>query len=50
MKKIIIDTLDFDNFIKYQNGDLITTFSNPDIVININNYKKTVLYEKMNNL
>ena len=31
MKQIIIDAIDLDKFITYQNGDLITSFANPDL-------------------
>ncbi len=48
MKQIIIKSIDLDRFIKYQNGDLITTFANPDISVDINNYKNTMLYKKIN--
>jgi hypothetical protein len=47
MKQRIINSLNLDNFIKYQNGDLITSFSNPDLEVNIRNYSKTKLYQKM---
>jgi hypothetical protein len=47
MKQRIIDSLNLDNFIKYQNGDLITTFANPDLKVNISNYSNTKLYKKM---
>jgi hypothetical protein len=47
MKQLIIDAIDLDNFIKYQNGDLITSFANPDLEVDINPYKNTRLYKKM---
>ena len=47
MKKILIDAINLDSFIKYQNGDLITSFANPDLDVNIENYKDSKLYKKM---
>jgi len=47
MKEIIISSLDLDTFIKYQNGDLITSFSDPNLEVNIEDYKNTKLYKKM---
>jgi hypothetical protein len=31
MKLLIIDAIDLDRFITYQNGDLVTSFANPDL-------------------
>jgi len=31
MKQLIIDAIDLDKFITYQNGDLITSFANPEL-------------------
>lgn len=50
MKQLLIKAIDLDKFIKYQNGDLITSFANPDIEVNINDYKDTKLYKKMTSL
>ena len=47
MKQLIIEAIDLDNFIKYQNGDLITSFADPDLQVNIDNYKSSKLYKKM---
>ena len=47
MKEIIISAIDLDTFIKYQNGDLVTSFSNPDINVNIDDYRDAKLYKKM---
>jgi len=47
MKNILIDSIDLDKFIKLQNGDLITSFSNPDLDVNLDNYKETKIYNKM---
>jgi hypothetical protein len=45
MKQIIIDAIDIDKFVKYQNGDLITSFSNPDLDVKIEDYIKSKLYK-----
>ena len=45
MKQIIIDAIDIDKFVKYQNGDLITSFSNPDLEVKIEDYIKSKLYK-----
>jgi hypothetical protein len=47
MKELIIRSLNLDNFIKYQNGDLITSFSNPDITVDIEDYNTSKLYKNM---
>jgi len=47
MKYLIIDAIDLDNFIKYQNGDLITSFADPDLEVDIKEYQDTKLYKKM---
>ena len=43
MKDIIINAIDIDKFITYQNGDLITSFANPKLEtekqVNVNNIK-----------
>ena len=49
MKKILISSIDLDKFIKYQNGDLITSFADPDLEVNIEDYRNTKLYKKMSN-
>jgi hypothetical protein len=49
MKEIIINAIDVDKFIKYQNGDLVTSFANTELEVDINKpeYKKSVLYKKI---
>uniref|UniRef100_A0A6C0ISK9 Uncharacterized protein n=1 Tax=viral metagenome TaxID=1070528 RepID=A0A6C0ISK9_9ZZZZ len=47
MKQIIIKSLDLDRFARLQNGDLISSFANTEIEVNINNYKNTKLYKKI---
>ena len=50
MKKRIIDSLTIDEFIKYQNGNLVTDFYDPNKAANIDidNYADTKLLKKMN--
>jgi hypothetical protein len=48
MKTLIINAINIDNFITYQNGDLIESFSDATRIINIDNYKTSNLYKKMN--
>ena len=33
-----------DKFVKYQNGDLVTSFANPDLKVNIDDYKNTEFF------
>ncbi len=47
MKEIIINALTIDNFIKYQNGDLVNSFADPDRDVDIENYKSSKLYKKI---
>jgi hypothetical protein len=47
MKMLLVKAIDLDRFIKYQNGDLITNFADPDIKVNIDKYRNTKLYKKM---
>jgi hypothetical protein len=48
MKEIIINAINIDNFIRLQNGDLIETFANNDLEINIDDekYVSSELYKK----
>ena len=48
MRKRIIKAIDVDSFIKYQNGNLVTDFYDPNKKINVDNYKNTKLYSKIN--
>ena len=50
MKQLIINAIDLDSFIKFQNGDLITSFADPDLEVNIEEYKNTKLYKKITTL
>ena len=50
MIEIIISSLTIDNYIKYQNGDLINIFYSPDVKISKNNMKQyynSKLYKKI---
>ena len=47
MKEIIISAIDLDKFIKYQNGDLITSFADPELDVRIEDYTDTKLYKKI---
>ena len=48
MKNRIIKSLTIDNFIKYQNGNLITDFYNPDKTVDISKYENNNLIKKLN--
>jgi hypothetical protein len=49
MKDLIIKAIDIDKFVKYQNGDLITSFANPEANVDIykSEYKESKLYKKI---
>jgi hypothetical protein len=47
MKEIIISGLNVDNFIRYQNGNLISDFKEPNRSIDIEKYKSSIIYEKL---
>jgi hypothetical protein len=50
MRKRIIKSLTIDNFIKYQNGNLVNNFNNykNDSEIEVNKYKNSKLFSKIN--
>ena len=48
MKNIIIESLTLDNFIKYQNGNLVTDFKTEVYDLDISQYTNTVTYSKIN--
>ena len=48
MKERIIQSLTLDNFIVYQNGNLVKIFENEDADVNIDKYKTTNLYKRIN--
>jgi hypothetical protein len=49
INEVIIPAIDLDKFVRYQNGDLITSFANLDLEVDINKpeYTKSKLYEKV---
>ena len=49
MKELIINAINIDTFIKYQNGDLITSFANESLKVDIlkPEYVKSQLYKKI---
>jgi hypothetical protein len=47
MKQLMIDAIDLDKFVKYQNGDLLTSFANPDLEVDIKKHANTKLFKKM---
>jgi hypothetical protein len=48
MKNIIIEGIDLDDFITYQNGSLVEIFDNQDIDVVVKSYKKTDLFKTIN--
>ena len=46
MIEIIINAIDIDKFITYQNGNLPEIFSDPERKISIDKYKDSELYKK----
>ena len=48
MKERIIKAINIDSFIKYQNGNLVTDFHDINSTIDIEKYKNTKLYTKLN--
>ena len=48
MRKRIIKSLSIDTFIKYQNGNLVTDFHEPTKDVDIEKYKNSKLYSKVN--
>ena len=47
MRKRIIKAISIDTFIKYQNGNLVTDFHDPNKKVDINKYKNSKLYSKL---
>jgi hypothetical protein len=47
MKERIIQSLTIDSFIKYQNGNLVTNFSDMNSRVNYDKYKDSVLFSKL---
>ena len=48
MRERIIKAIDIDSFIKYQNGNLVNDFYDEHRKVNIEKYKTSKLYSKMN--
>ena len=48
MRKRIIKSISIDTFIKYQNGNLVTDFHEPTKNVDVEKYKNTKLYTKLN--
>jgi hypothetical protein len=48
MRERIVKSITIDTFIKYQNGNLVTDFYNPNINVDINKHKNTKLFTKLN--
>ena len=46
MQNIIVESLDIDNFISLQNGSLITLFYKSEDVVDLEEYKDTIIYSK----
>ena len=49
MRNRIIKSISIDTFIKFQNGNLVTDFHNPNKKVDIKKYTNTKLYSKLNN-
>ena len=47
LKKKIINSIDIDTFVRYNNGALVNIFGSFDIPINIEKYKKSGLYKQI---
>jgi len=47
MRERIIKSINIDSFIKYQNGNLVTDFHDPDRSVNLDKYKHSKLYSKL---
>ena len=47
MRERIIKGITIDTFIKYQNGNLVSDFHNMNLNVDINKYKNTKLYSKL---
>jgi hypothetical protein len=48
MRNRLIKSIEIDSFIKYQNGNLVTDFQDFDRKVDINKYKNSKLYSKLN--
>ena len=48
MRERLIKSIDIDSFIKYQNGNLVTNFQDIDRKVDIDKYRNSKLYSKLN--
>ena len=48
MKQLLLNAIDIDKFITYQNGDLLTSFANSSLQVNESLYFNSKLYKKIN--
>ena len=48
MRERIIKAISIDTFIKYQNGNLVSDFHDPDKIVDINKHKNSKLFSKLN--
>jgi hypothetical protein len=48
MRERIIKSINIDSFIKYQNGNLVTDFYDPEKSVDVNKYQNSKLYSKIN--
>ena len=48
MRQRIIQSINIDTFVKYQNGNLVTNFHDNSMNIDINKHKNSKLYSKLN--
>ena len=48
MRERIIKSITIDTFIKYQNGNLVTDFNNENIKVDMNKYKNSKIFSKLN--
>lgn len=48
MKNTILDSISIDNFIKYQNGNLVVDFYNPETKVDMKPYKNSLLFKNVN--
>jgi hypothetical protein len=48
MKSRIVKSISIDTFIKFQNGNLVTDFHEPNKNVDIEKYRNSKLYTKLN--
>ena len=47
MRERIISSINIDSFIKYQNGNLVNDFYDPNRSVDMKKYQNTKLYSKL---